>query len=184
MDDLGNVLTRARGGDALALDDLFQALYPELRRLAHAKLAPHARSTMLDTTVLVHECYLKFSAASQLPPQDRAHFLAYSARVMRSVIVDLARAGQAQRRGGDALHVTLGTEVAESVPQPEEDVLHVDEALKQLAELDPRLAQVVEMRYFGGMTEADIAAVLGVTDRTVRRDWEKARLLLAAALRG
>jgi RNA polymerase sigma factor (sigma-70 family) len=74
--------------------------------------------------------------------------------------------------------------VAESVPQAEEDVLHIDEALQQLAELDPRLAQVVEMRYFGGMTEADIAAALGVTDRTVRRDWEKARLLLAAALRG
>jgi RNA polymerase sigma factor (TIGR02999 family) len=110
--------------------------------------------------------------------------MAYSAKVMRSVIVDLARAAQAQRRGGDVQHVTLVTEVAESVPAEQENVLDIDEALRQLASLDPRLAQVVEMRYFGGMTEAEIAAVLGVTDRTVRRDWEKARLLLAAALRG
>lgn len=184
MEDLASVLTRARDGDGLAVDELFQRLYPELRRLAHARLAPHARSTVLDTTVLVHECYLRVSTADNLGALDRAHFMAYSAKVMRSVIVDLARAAQAQRRGGDVQHVTLVTEVAESVPAEQENVLDIDEALRQLASLDPRLAQVVEMRYFGGMTEAEIAAVLGVTDRTVRRDWEKARLLLAAALRG
>ena len=102
---------------------------------------------------------------------------------MRSIIVDLARARQSERRGGDAAHTTLGTDVRDNVPAGEDEIMDVHEALEQLALLDARLAKVVEMRYFGGLRETEIAEALGVNERTVRRDWEKARLLLAAALR-
>lgn len=183
MGDITLLLARARDGDRAAFDSLFELLYPELRRIARARLAPHVRDAMLDTTALVHECYLKFAGAARLQPADRVHFLAYAATVMRSVIVDTARAGLAQRRGGDAAHVTLNTGVAEAVANPEDEILDVHEALDGLARLDPRLAKVVEMRYFGGMKETEIAESLGLTERTVRRDWEKARLLLASALR-
>jgi len=184
MGDITLLLGRAREGDRQAFDELFDLLYPDLRRIAHARLSRNLRDTLLDTTVLVHEAYLKFAAAQRLTPQDRAHFLAYAAHVMRSIIVDTARASHAERRGGDAAHVTLGTEVSDNVAEAEEEILDVHEALTQLAQLDPRLARVVEMRYFGGMKEAEIGEALGVTERTVRRDWEKARLLLASALRG
>ncbi|MGZ9031775.1 MAG: ECF-type sigma factor [Burkholderiaceae bacterium] len=183
MGDVTLLIQRAQNGDRGALGDLFAVLYPELRRIAHARLTSNVRNTLLDTTALVHECYLKFSSAERLKPADRAHFIAYSASAMRSIIVDFARARSAERRGSGALHVTLNTELIEGVPAGEDEILQVDEALDELGKLDPRLVQVVEMRYFGGMSDSDIGAVLGVTDRTVRRDWEKARLLLAATLR-
>jgi RNA polymerase sigma factor (TIGR02999 family) len=183
MGDITALIARASGGDRAAVDAIFEKLYPELRRIAHARLTRHVRDTVLDTTVLVHECYLKFVQAERLSPTDRAHFLAYSASAMRSIIVDFARARTAERRGGDAAHLTLNTQLADSLPAGEEEILRVDEALADIANLEPRLAQVVEMRYFGGLNDLEIAAALGVTDRTVRRDWDKARLLLAAALR-
>jgi RNA polymerase sigma factor (TIGR02999 family) len=182
--DITQLLQRARDGDKQAFDQLFQALYPDLRRIARARLAPHVRGTMLDTTALVHEAYLKFEQAQRLTPGDRTHFLAYAAHVMRSIIVDAARAGRSQRRGGDAAHVTLDTGVSDSVAAGEDEIVHVHEALERLAALNERLARVVEMRYFGGMTEVEIGEALGITERTVRRDWEKARLLLADELRG
>lgn len=183
MGDITLLIQRAQGGDRGALDELFHALYPELRRIAHARLTRNVRDTMLDTTALVHECYVKFSQAQRLGPTDRAHFLAYSASAMRSIIVDFARAKSAERRGGDAQHVTLNTSLAEGIPAGEDEILQVHEALDELAKLDARLARVVEMRYFGGLTDVQIGDALGVTDRTVRRDWEKARLLLAATLK-
>jgi len=181
--DITQLLKQAREGDRQAFDQLFQALYPDLRRIARARLAPHVRGTMLDTTALVHEAYLKFEQAARLTPGDRNHFLAYAARVMRSIIVDAARAGRSQRRGGDAVQVTLDTGVSESASAGEEQILDVDAALQRLTQIDERLVRVVEMRYFGGMTEVEIGEALGVTERTVRRDWEKARLLLADELR-
>jgi len=181
--DITVLLQRAQGGDRDAFDALYAALYPELRRIAHARLSRNVRDTLLDTTALVNECYVKFVNSERLQPGDRAHFLAYSARAMRSIIVDFARAKAAERRGGDAAHVTLNTELVDGTPAGEEEILHVHEALADIARLDARLAQVVEMRYFGGLTDAEIGAALGITDRTVRRDWDKARLLLAAALR-
>jgi RNA polymerase sigma factor (TIGR02999 family) len=183
LGDITALLDKARAGERGALDEVFERLYPELQRIAHVRLAGHVRGTSMQTTVLVHECYLKLLAAKRLAPTDRNHFLAYAATAMRSVIVDTVRAASRERRGGDALHVTLATGVAELVGLPEEEILDVDTALADLARLDPRLARVVEMRYFAGMTDQEIADAMGVTDRTVRRDWEKARLLLAAALR-
>jgi RNA polymerase sigma factor (TIGR02999 family) len=184
MGDVTQLIARARSGDREALDALFQLLYPELRRIARARLGRHVRDVMLDTTALVHECYLKLAQAERLSPADRPHFMAYAATVMRSIIVDAARAKQAERRGGDLQQVTLDTGVAEEVGNPEDEVLDVHAALESLGQLDARLVRVVEMRYFGGMKEVEIAQALGLTDRTVRRDWEKARLLLAHALRG
>ncbi len=179
MGDITDLLQQARDGERGALDRIVAQLYPELRRIAHARLAGHVRSPLLQTTVLVHECYLKLLAVDRLAPQDRSHFLAYAAQVMRSVIVDMARAAQRQRRGGGAEHVPLDTSVGDAVAQPQDEVLGIDAALTELARLDARLATVVEMRFFAGMKEAEIAQALGLSERTVRRDWEKSRILLA-----
>jgi RNA polymerase sigma factor (TIGR02999 family) len=182
MPELTTILAAARNGDTDAAGQAFSLLYDELRRLARSRLRQHQTMTLLDTTSLVHESFLKLVGAQSLPVEDRHHFFAYASRVMRSVIVDFARARLAERRGGDAERVVLDTELGDKLAAPETDVLRVHEALEVLAQADARLAQVVEMRYFGGMTEPEIAAALGVTDRTVRRDWEKARLLLLAQL--
>jgi RNA polymerase sigma factor (TIGR02999 family) len=138
--------------------------------------------TSLDTTALVHECYLRLVRLGQLQTPDRSHFLGYAARVMRSIVVDFVRQRLAKRRGGDELRVTLGTDIRDSTAVSEEEIMQVDEALEELAVLDPRLVQIVEMRYFAGFTVEQIAESRGVTTRTIRRDWEKARLLLYAAL--
>jgi RNA polymerase sigma factor (TIGR02999 family) len=164
-----------------AIDALWSGLYPDLKRLAHARLARGAAHTLLDTTGLVNDAYLRVAGAAALREASPQQFLAYAARTMRSVVIDLARERQAVRRGGDLARVPLNTSVAESAAA-EDEPLEVDRALRDLAALEPRLSQVVEMRYFGGFTEVEIGEALGVTERTVRRDWEKARLLLRAML--
>lgn len=185
MDDFTQWIARARAGEPDALDALFRLLYPELRAIAHVRLSRNLRDTLLSTTALVHECYLKLLGARRLAVADRAHFLGYAASAMRSIIVDAARAARAERRGGGVAHEPLDTAHADAAAAAAEDeVADVDAALVELARLDPRLVRVVEMRYFAGMTDLEIAQALGVTDRTVRRDWEKARALLAHALRG
>jgi len=184
MSEITELLAAARRGDAGAADAAFSLLYDDLRRLARSKLRQHQPMTLLDTTALVHESYLKLVGQKALPVSDRHHFFAYAARVMRSVIVDMARARLSERRGGDAEHVALDTNVADNTPAPEEEVLRVHEALETLAQADEGLAQVVEMRYFGGMTELEVAEALGSSERTVRRQWQKARLLLSLSLAG
>lgn len=168
-------------GDGAARQRLFAAAYDDLRSLARHRLTNHSRGLMLDTTSLVHESFLRFASAHPLSLADRRHFLRYCANVMRSVIVDCVRERMAECRGGRAIHVTLTTDSGGSC-EAETEILRIHEALSELGTLDPRIAQVVEMRYFAGMTEREIADALGVTDRTVRRDWEKARLVLARAL--
>jgi RNA polymerase sigma factor (TIGR02999 family) len=176
-----DLLHRAQQGDAEAAEALFAATYPELRRLARARLSRGGRSTLLDTTALVHEWYLRFVSARRARLEDRAHFMRYAGRAMRSVIVDFARRRHARRRGGEHDHVTLQTD--HGVRAGEAEILRVHEALGALEKLDPRMASVVEMRYFGGLSEAEIAEALAVTERTVRRDWQKARLWLAESLK-
>jgi RNA polymerase sigma factor (TIGR02999 family) len=183
MSDITTLLHEARSGNSQALAQLFETLYPELRRIARQRLARDDRGTLLDTTALVHECFLKFAGAERVQPADRAHFLAYSATAMRSIVVDFARARQAERRGGGVRALTLDSVLIGAIPAGEDEVLAVHEALDELAALDERLKQVVEMRYFGGLADAEIAEALGIGVRTVRRDWEKARLLLSVALR-
>lgn len=168
-----------------AVDALFAATYRELRQLARARLRGGGRDAMLDTTALVHESYLKLS---RMPPPDfpdRPHFLAYAGRVMRSIIIDLVRQRQAERHGGDVQLLTLTGDVADQagLPTAEDHILRVHEALQAMEQVDPRMTRVVELRYFGGLNDLEIAQALGVTDRTVRRDWEQARLFLAEALR-
>jgi RNA polymerase sigma factor (TIGR02999 family) len=154
--------------------------YAELRRLARARLAGGGRYTLLDTTALVHEAFMRLQRESRVQINDSEHFLAYAAATMRSVIVDYIRKRKAERRGGGAPHVTLNT--AAEPTADDDEILDVHEALEVLATVDARLVKVVEMRYFAGLTDIEIGEALGVTDRTIRRDWERARLLLAELL--
>jgi len=179
---LTNLLRQARNGDPGAIRAVFDTAYQDLREMARMRLSRGGRSTLLDTTSLVHESYLRFANAGHLDLEDRNHFLRYTSQVMRSVIVDIVRANRAERRGGDALHLTLNTTIGDGASAGEEEILRVHEALEELKAADPRMVQVVEMRYFSGLTEKEIASALGIGERTVRRNWEKARLFLARAL--
>jgi RNA polymerase sigma factor (TIGR02999 family) len=183
MTEITTLLHAANAGDSHAADQVVSLLYGELHRLARSRLRRAGELTLLDTTALVHESYLRIQQAGKLDFADRRHFLAYAAKAMRTIAIDIARARQAERRGGEALHVTLNTELGDSVASQEDEMLRVHEALDELMDVDERLGQVVEMRYFGGLTEAEIAECLGVTERTVQRDWQKARLFLSMALR-
>ena len=169
------------GAEAAA--SMFPDLYGELRRLARSRLASGGRPTLLDTSALVHEAYLRMQQSGAHGLQDREHFLAYAAATMRAIVIDFVRRRSAERRGGGAEHITLDTQAAEALGGTDEEILAVHDALLTLADVDTRLVQVVEMRYFAGLTDAEIAAALQVSDRTVRRDWERARLLLAEMLR-
>ena len=178
MSQITQLLQRMHAGDASARDALFSAAYRELQQLAQARLRGGGRNTVLETTSLVHESYLRLVAAGTLRAEDRRSFFAYSSHVMRSVILDSVRERKAERRGGGVPALTLHTELAESLSGDEEAILKVHEALLALEQADARLAQVVEMRYFGGYSEQEIAETLDVTERTVRRDWDKAKLIL------
>ena len=182
MAELTILLAAARNGDGKAAQQAFSLLYDDLRRLARSRLRQHQQFTLLDTTSLVHESYLKLVGVEALPIEDKKHFFTYASTVMRSVIVDFARARSAERRGGDADHVVLDTSLSEKLGIPEGDVVRVHEALEVLAQADATLAQTVEMRYFGGLTEPEIAEALGISERTVRRNWEKAKLFLTVEL--
>ncbi|MET0292886.1 MAG: ECF-type sigma factor [Steroidobacteraceae bacterium] len=176
MDELTRLLEAAHDDAGVDSAALFRAAYGELRQLARARLAGGAPLTLIDTTVLVNECWLRLADRETLQVDTRRRFFAFASEVMRSVIVDEVRRRNAAKRGGGLPEVTLETELGSLIA--DDEVLRVDEALRSLAALEPRLAQVVEMRYFAGMTETQIGETLGLTERTVRRDWEKARLLL------
>jgi RNA polymerase sigma factor (TIGR02999 family) len=177
------LLGMARSGDSDAFQELFTVAYPELRTLARARLRQHrGPGAHLDTTALVHETFLRFASSGRLQAEHRPHFFRYASRVMRSVIVDTLRERGAERRGGNAVHDSFTTQMQGLGAGTEEEILKVHEALDGLAQFDPRLVDVVQMRYFAGLTDREIGAALGVTERTVRRDWEKARLLLLEAL--
>jgi RNA polymerase sigma factor (TIGR02999 family) len=182
MSELTSLLECARQGDQKAAGAAFGLLYDDLRRIASARLRPHRTMTLLGTTSLVHEAFLKMVNGQALPVESRHHFFTYASRVMRSVIVDYARARNAERHGGNVEHLVLDTHISEQVAAPENDALRVHQALEVLEQAEPRLAQVAEMRFFGGLSEPEIAEALGLSERTVRRDWEKARLLLLAAM--
>jgi RNA polymerase sigma factor (TIGR02999 family) len=177
-------LHRLADGDRAALDAVYAALYPELKRIARARLHRQGSGGGLETTVLVHESFLRLAATPGAQLVDRRHFFAYAAKTMRSVIVDAARESLAQRRGGDATHLTLGSADAVAADAAGDELIRVNDALGELEAIDPELAQVVEMRYFGGYTEVEIAELFGVTERTIRRRWDKARAWLYVALGG
>lgn len=178
------LLQRVALGDRAALDDVYSSLYPDLKRLARAVLYHQGRADALQTTVLVHESFLRLLSRNDLRLQDRQHFFAYAAKTMRSIIIDCAREQLAECRGGGAEHVDLDEDAALQVPDLSvtDELIRVDGALRELERLDPDLAGLVEMRYFGGYTESEVAELRGVTERTVRRHWDKARAWLLVAL--
>lgn len=180
MNDVTTLLNAGHTGKPAP--ELFALLYGELRSLARNQVRRAGPLPPVHTTTLVHESYLRLMESGRLQPADRRHFLAYASTVMRSVVVDFARANLAQKRGGGANPVELKTDVVDPACARNDDVVRIHEALEELASLDPRLAKVVEMRYFGGLSDAEIAEVLELTTRTVQRDWEKAKLLLRMSL--
>jgi RNA polymerase sigma factor (TIGR02999 family) len=176
------LLSQMQKGDRAARDQLLATTYEDLRRLAHLRLRDGGRNTVLDTTALVHESYLRLVRIGELRAEDRRAFFGYASQVMRSVIVDSARARLAERRGGDAEKTSLSTELAQDIHHNDEMIVKVHDAVLELEQADARSALMVQMRYFGGYTDAEIAETLGVTERTVQRDWEKAKVLLQAIL--
>ncbi|MBS0590274.1 MAG: sigma-70 family RNA polymerase sigma factor [Proteobacteria bacterium] len=174
--EVTRLLQRAAAGDAGARDPLYRALYPELMRLAHGHLAG-AGTLSMDASGLLHEAYLRLCAQPCLPDASRRVFYAYASKVMRSIVVDFVRERQAIKRGAGMRDVTLDTDLAESI-FAENSASEVEGALAALEVLDARASQVVDLRYFGGMSEEEIAAVLEVSVATVRRDWRKARAFL------
>lgn len=183
MSEITSLLEAARQGDRGAADRLFALLYSDLRRLAHSRMHKSGHLTSMDTTSLVHESFLRLKGVGALDFPDREHFLAYAARVMRSVVVDLVRSRQAERHGGGAERVTYDEASCDAAQRHDDEVLQVHDALEALARTDARLARVVELRYFGGLTEDEVAATLEVNVRTVQRDWQRARLFLSLALK-
>ena len=179
MSSFTALLQAARKGDRGAESRLFSMLYDDLRQIAHLRLRRSKPCTLLETTALVHEAYLRLHRAGYLQIADRSHFLAYAARVMRSVVVDFARKSAAATRVDDPAGALMDLS---ALPAGESEILRVDHALQELAQVNERLVKVVEMRYFAGMKETEIAEALSLTERTVRRDWEKARMVLAGAL--
>lgn len=183
MSKLTELLSKQQAGDEEARGALFEVAYAELHRLARSRLRSGGRNTVMDTTCLVHEAYLRFVSAGELRAQDRRAFFSYASHVMRSIIVNSARDRIAQKRGGDRKLLTSSTQLEGDAPDDQDTIVDVHEALEKLEQADARLAQVAEMRYFGGYNEQEIADALNMAERTVRRDWEKARLILAQLMR-
>jgi RNA polymerase sigma factor (TIGR02999 family) len=177
-----DVLSELRSGGHKSVDDVVELTYQELRAIAHRRLIARGHSGTLSTTALVHEAYLKLVDQSRAGWRDRVHFLALASLAMRHVLVDRARERNSLKRGGsEHRQVTLNDDVL-GVEDQADVLIQLDEALERLAAFEPRLAKVVECRFFGGLTETETSEALGVTVRTVQRDWVKARVLLRRAL--
>ena len=184
MSDITSLLKAAAEGDRRAADQAFALLYADLQRLAHSRMSRSGNVTMLDTTALVHESWLRLQGASEAVFADKQHFHGVcGARDATPWWSTSSVRASAAKHGGDVQHVTLNTAIGDSLGERGDEILRVDEAMQQLAVADRRLYDVVELRYFGGLSETEIAAILGVTERTVQRDWQKARLFLSSALK-
>ena len=175
--DVTHLLGALRKGDRQALDALLPLVYGEMRAVAARALRGERGDHTLEPTALVHEAYLRMVGGENVPWQNRAHFLGCAARVMRNILVDHARARRAEKRGGGGHKVTL-TDALGLAEERDLDLVALDDALRGLAAVDPELARVVELRYFGGLNEEEVAEVLGVSERTVRRGWTMAKAWL------
>jgi RNA polymerase sigma factor (TIGR02999 family) len=180
---LTGLVSRADAGDAPARDALFAALYAELHRLAESQLRRNGGDMTLGATTLLHEAYVDIAGREALAFPDRNRFLGYASRAMRSIVIDYVRQRRAQKRGGELTFTTLNEERDRGAVEAT-NLEAVGTALDQLADLEPGLAQVVDLKFFCGFTFAEIAGVRGVTERTVQRDWAKARVLLHGFLDG
>jgi RNA polymerase sigma factor (TIGR02999 family) len=177
-----SLIASVEGGDRSAADALFAALYSELHRLARRQLARRGAGVTLGATTLLHEAYLDISKRDGPVFPDRGRFMAYAARVMRGLIIDYARSRRAQKRGGGFEITSLGTDVVDRRADGTE-LARISDALDELAAVDPSLAQVVDLKFFCGFSFAEIAAMRGVSERTVQRHWEKARICLHRTVR-
>jgi len=171
------MLVELKNGELTALDELLPLVYGELRRLANSYLKRERSDHTLQPTALVHEAYLRLVGQKSIEWQNRAHFYGIAANMMRRILVDHARAHATEKRGGAAVRLSI-EDVQIPLEQRAADFVALDEALTELAKFDERKARIVEMRFFGGLTDEEIAEVLGVTTRTVWRDWKTARLWL------
>jgi RNA polymerase sigma-70 factor, ECF subfamily len=175
--EITQLLLAWRNGDRAAMDCLVPLVYDKLRKQAHNYMARQPADHVLQTTALVHEVYLQLLNAGQVNWQDRLHFFAISARLMRQVLIHSARSRGSQKRGGRFLQVSL-SEADALAPEPSADILRLDDALEALAKIDPRKARVVELRFFGGLTLDETAEVLKVSADTIWRDWDLAKTWL------
>ena len=186
--EITRLLSAARSGDRAASDVLFANVYRELHRLAHAQLAARGRpGDTLGTTALVHEAYLRLAQPAGLSAEDRGHFFNLAARVMRHVVVDYARRRDSAKRSGEVVRIEVGgpgEPVAAADARLTEDLLALDASLHRLEAESPRLARLVELRFFAGLSFTEIGEVLGFNERTAKRDWRKARAFLLAELAG
>ena len=179
MSDTTALLLDVSADASGAVEGLFPIVYDELRQIARARLRAHPSGATLDTVALVHEAYARLVDGTRVTLKDRSHFFALASRAMRFTLVDYARRRSAEKRGGGALHVTLDERV-DGLAEEERaaEVLALDEALHRLGEMDGRAARVVECRFFGGLTVEETAEALDLSPRTVKREWQKARLWL------
>jgi RNA polymerase sigma factor (TIGR02999 family) len=177
--DITRLLALARDGEPAQMGAVFEALYPELRRLANSRM--YGRESTFTPTVLVHELFLRISQGSPLSLADRNHFFAASAKAMRWILVEHARQRAAGKRGGDQIMVSLDDQIPDAAPALT-NVLMLDQGLEALEAISPQRRQIVELRYFAGMEFAEIAPLLDVSERTVYREWERARAFLQAML--
>ena len=180
-DSITELLQAHRNGDEQASEQLLELAYNELHQMAHRQLQYRRPGQTRNTTGLVHEAYMKLFDKAESNFNDRVHFFAVSARAMRQILVDYARKVHAEKRGGKAHRTDLHPSMISTADSPVE-ILDMDDALKQLQKLSPRMSQIVELRFFGGMSIEEIAAVLDLSSRTVDRDWLKAKSFLYLAL--
>jgi RNA polymerase sigma factor (TIGR02999 family) len=179
---LSTLVASADQGDRAASDALFAALYDELHRMARRELARRGAGVTLGATTLLHEAYLDIADREGAAFPDRNRFMGYAARVMRGLIIDYARSRQAQKRGGQFEITSISTDVAEVVPDADQ-LSRLSDVLDELQEVDPRLARIVDLKFFCGFSFGEIGVMQGVSERTVQRDWEKARIYLHRVLR-
>ena len=182
-ESITNLLKASSGGNREALDELIPLLYKELRRLAGAQLRSERDNHTLQATALANEAYLKLVDQKRVDWQNRAHFFAVASRVMRRVLVDYSRKKRAEKRGGDVARVTLSEALDAADDRADVDAIDLDAALDKLAELEPRYAEIVEMRVFGGLSVEEVAEALKISKATVKRDWASAKTLLYKELR-
>ena len=180
--DLTALLRQSVAGDTVARDQLWRRVHDQLRAMARSRLARESAGAGLDATELVHEAYFKLESLA-IEPRDRLHFFALAARAMRQVLVDQARASRSDKRGGGQAPITLLTQQAPDKQRRALDVLDLEQALAELEGLDERKARVVELSYFAGLTDEEVAAALNISSATVKRDLRTARAWLATALK-
>lgn len=181
--NITQILQKWSEGDDSSLDTLVTLVYQELHRLAHRALAKNSGHNTIQTTALVHEAYLRLAKVKEIDWQNRVHFFAVSANLMRNILVDFARQRASRKRGGALAHVEFDDALVFS-PEKSDDLIFLDEALNSLAKLSERQSRIVELKFFGGLTEEEIAEVLKISPATVSRDWKFARVWLYKQVKG